>query len=44
MREKRTWTKPELTTYGKVEDITRLGTSPNRDLPLGNNNTAFPPS
>ncbi len=41
--EKRIWYKPELITYGKVEDITRNGCLPNADVPFGNDNTAFPP-
>lgn len=35
--------EPELTNYGKLEDITLQGGQPNADVPQGGANTAYTP-
>jgi len=42
MNEKKTYTSPELTVHGNVEDITQNGHVLNKDVPGGNVNTAYP--
>lgn len=40
---KKTYSKPELTIHGNVEEITLSASSKNTDVPNGNDGTAFPP-
>ncbi len=35
---------PKVHDYGTLLELTLAGSSPNRDSPIGANNTAFPPS
>lgn len=40
---KKVFSAPTLTVLGTVASLTQAGTSPNRDTPSGNNDSAFPP-
>ncbi len=36
--------RPKITDYGTLLKLTQAGNAANRDVPYGNNNTAYPPS
>ena len=42
MKDKKTYSEPQMTVHGNVEDITQLCHFMNRDLPHGNSNSAYP--
>jgi len=36
--------RPKIVDYGSLVHLTLAGSAANRDVPFGNNNTAYPPS
>lgn len=44
MNEKKEYSTPSVTVYGRVEEITRQGGLPNADVPQGDNGTAYSPN
>lgn len=40
---KKTYSAPELVSYGAVNELTKGGTKSFSDVPQGPNNTAYPP-
>lgn len=40
---KKTYSAPQLISYGELHSLTKGGTSGNSDVPRGPNNTAYPP-
>lgn len=43
MSNQRDYTKPTVTVYGAVEEITQQGNAPSTDVPQGDSNTAYSP-
>jgi hypothetical protein len=44
MNEKKEYSTPSVTVYGRVEEITRQGGLENADVPGGDPGTAYSPS
>jgi hypothetical protein len=42
METKKPYVAPQVLVHGSIQELTRQGNAPNRDLPNGNNNNAYP--